>query len=211
MSFFHIILGFILFLTMGCNTNYDNEKGSVVLKKTDSKQIREKEKYNILKTVFSSEDFRHLKKYDQIIVVSEAENVVEKELSGKKEMISLIKFIEEKYNVKIPELLFIDLIDKNKEKSVLKAPIDVPKIKIIPQSLLDQIFKEGDWKRFYEVYPKSSGYIKFSEAGFNDDFNEALIYYSGWASSNGAGGGLFYLKKEADQWEVIFHYIAWVS
>lgn len=78
---------------------------------------------------------------------------------------------------------------------------------------LTKIFKKrGDgWKRFYALYPNSSGYWGFSNVGYSDNGQEALVFvghHCGWLCGT---GHLFLLAKEDGAWVVKNRVMLWIS
>lgn len=202
----------LLILTTSCKFNSEKTQ-ELVSPMTDTK---EKATYNILKAVLESDEFQYLSKYDLIVIVSESVDLKEDLSIKKDESISeyfseVSEFIEKKKKFKIPEDVLADFIESNNTTSVLKKPVDFPKVKMISRSHLDQIFKEGDYDNFYKFYPNSGGYFNFSSVGFNKNFTEALLYCSRYANEKGAGGDIIYLKKEGGVWKVNFLNLLWIS
>ena len=70
---------------------------------------------------------------------------------------------------------------------------------------------ESGWKKYYEKYPKSRGYISFSRAGFNKSKSEAFLYFEHWCGSLCASGYFISLRKRAEKWSVNDIVMIWIS
>jgi hypothetical protein len=84
-------------------------------------------------------------------------------------------------------------------------------IVLMSQEEFDNIFVGGGvWDEFYERYPKSNGIMTFSRAGFNSQFDEALVCI-GIQSHFKAGAGYYVsVEKLRDGWTVRETTLAWV-
>jgi len=83
---------------------------------------------------------------------------------------------------------------------------------LISAEEISKFFKHGDgWRKFYESYPKSSGYWDISPVGYSDDGLEALVYLGHHCGYLCGTGHLVLLKKEDDAWVVKNRTMLWIS
>ncbi|MBD3264543.1 MAG: hypothetical protein GF375_05540 [Candidatus Omnitrophica bacterium] len=105
--------------------------------------------------------------------------VLEKQLRGVKNKLPQVK-----------EETLLDFKAKNVHSYNLDDFFHLDKgyeITIVPQKMIDEIFKEGDWEEFYEEYPASRGIITFSRVGFDANREQALVQVSSqWEHSTGS-------------------------
>ena len=67
------------------------------------------------------------------------------------------------------------------------------------------------WKKFYEAYPGSHGYISFSNIGFNKAKDKALVYFVHWCMALCGTGHYILLSKNNGRWAVLEHSQIWIS
>ena len=89
---------------------------------------------------------------------------------------------------------------------------------LISNEELDAFFSDKNpdwmdkkWKRFYEKYPGSHGYISFSNIGFNKAKDRALVYFVHWCMALCGTGHYISLSKQNDRWDVLEHARIWIS
>ena len=91
---------------------------------------------------------------------------------------------------------------------------------LLPQETLDSFFRKPDglqemeydsWKKFYEAFPESKGYIAFSRAGFDKEKTNAVVYLQHSCGSACASGYFITLRKVAGSWSVERTVMIWVS
>jgi len=76
--------------------------------------------------------------------------------------------------------------------------------------LLDH--KLGDfWTSFYKKYPNSAGLVSFSNVGFNDRHDQALVYVSRACGYTCGEGAYVLLRKVKGKWEIQIDQGLWVS
>ena len=90
--------------------------------------------------------------------------------------------------------------------------------KLISEPELDAFFSEQNadwmdkkWKKFYEAYPGSHGYISFSNIGFNKAKDKALVYFVHWCMALCGTGHYILLSKDNGRWAVLEHSQIWIS
>jgi hypothetical protein len=85
---------------------------------------------------------------------------------------------------------------------------------IIPSQQEEELFAKGlkGWDYFYECYPNSQGILRLSRVGFNDRFDQAIVYLENRAWFL-AGRGLYvFLTKNRDgKWEIKKDKLVWIS
>ncbi len=81
------------------------------------------------------------------------------------------------------------------------------------QQLDDYFAKEGGggWGAFNRDYPHWGGFITVSRVGFNQDMNQALLYFSSACADTCGAGGLIFLVKEGVVWRIKGTAANWVS
>jgi hypothetical protein len=84
---------------------------------------------------------------------------------------------------------------------------------LISQQELDQFFRDNgsSWRRFYETYPKSTGYISLSRVGFNRSHNQAFLYAQVVCAGDCGNGFYVLLGKDGGTWSVKYTDGLWVS
>jgi hypothetical protein len=86
---------------------------------------------------------------------------------------------------------------------------------LVSRTDIDDLFKPSKhlngWEKFYQLYPKSSGFWEFSPVGYNDDALEALVYVGHRCGYLCGTGHLFLLAKENGEWVVKNRTMLWIS
>ena len=67
------------------------------------------------------------------------------------------------------------------------------------------------WTNFRKKFPNSSGYLSFSNVGFNKERNQAFVYVFWNCGDTCALGEYFLLKKVRGKWEIVKEDVLWVS
>lgn len=85
---------------------------------------------------------------------------------------------------------------------------------IIPSKQEKEIFDKGlrGWDYFYEFYPDSQGILRLSRVGFNDKYNQAIVYLENeawWLA--GRGFCVFLTKNKDGKWGAKSEILAWMS
>ena len=109
---------------------------------------------------------------------------------------------------------FSDYEARNKDGDEISKSLDLPiKYTFINKGEIDAIFKSNSdgWKRFYEKYPDSGGFIGFSHVGFNKSKTQALVYFDHSCGNLCASGHYILLNKTADGWSVVENTMLWIS
>jgi hypothetical protein len=105
-----------------------------------------------------------------------------------------------------------DFIEVNKKRSAFKLDVGFGRrVRIDFENELENVFIEGGWKSYYELYPKSLGIAEISRVGFNDHGDEALLYYvqnRGWMAGRGT---YVLLRLRGDTWTIEDRYLFWIS
>lgn len=66
------------------------------------------------------------------------------------------------------------------------------------------------WEAFYKKY-SPSGYMQFSQVGFNNTLDQAIIYVGVIPGAMMGSGNYYLLEKKAGQWNIREQVLAWVS
>lgn len=119
---------------------------------------------------------------------------------------------------------FEDYKLKNKEASKLnqanslklKKSFDLQnKYILINDGELKSIYKgespKDFWEAFYQKYPKSGGYVSFSQVGFNTEKNHAFVYMQFYCGNLCGDGNYLLLKKENGKWKETKRAMLWTS
>jgi hypothetical protein len=84
---------------------------------------------------------------------------------------------------------------------------------LLSQAERSRIFgkNQSGWEIFYNLYPQAPGITTFSRVGFNDPFDQALVYIG--TQSNWLAGAGYYilLKKDAEGWSIDQQVMTWIS
>ena len=67
------------------------------------------------------------------------------------------------------------------------------------------------WLRFSQRFPNSSSLLSFSNVGFNDQHDQALVYVTRTCGGLCGGGGYVLLKKVNGKWEIQNEQTIWIS
>jgi len=84
---------------------------------------------------------------------------------------------------------------------------------LLSQREMKQMFSQNrdGWQVFYEQYPDAPGITTLSQVGFNDTFDQALVY-AGTLSHYLAGAGYYVLLKKVNgAWIVDQQVMSWIS
>jgi hypothetical protein len=115
----------------------------------------------------------------------------------------------------MPQDVWADFISRNQIPVALKPVFHfaVP-IVLISQEEINRIFfaQEGDgWKRFYDMYPGAQGIMDVSQAGFNPEWDRALVYTGDQSHYLAGIGLLYYLEKAGGNWNIRNSVMVWIS
>jgi hypothetical protein len=103
---------------------------------------------------------------------------------------------------------------KNLRPAIVEAKFSLPtKVTLISKDEVEKFFCEGCgwWAAFYKKYPDAPGLITFSNVGFNEEMNYALVDFSYMYNGLGGGGGLLLLIKKDGKWVKERQLTAWVA
>ena len=86
-------------------------------------------------------------------------------------------------------------------------PADLPgraAVTFVEESDLKSVFGSGTdgWDRFYQRYPKASGFVTLSRIAFDAEFSEALLFVDHTYGIVGAVGSFVLLRKTSKGWTV---------
>ena len=88
----------------------------------------------------------------------------------------------------------------------------IPGSKVVSTSDLNSIF-QGDfngWERFNKLFG-ADGYWVYSVPLFSKDKTTCVVRYSNYCGERCGAGYIYYYKKIAGKWKVVYHYRTWVS
>ncbi|MBN2387599.1 MAG: hypothetical protein JXB85_11315 [Anaerolineales bacterium] len=106
-----------------------------------------------------------------------------------------------------------DFLDRNQTESRLPPDLDLgAAYTLVDTETLQPIFANEDaWERFYTAYPGVPGILTLSQAGFNAEMTQALVYIgiqSDWLSGEGSYA---LLEQVNGVWQVIEQVVVWMS
>ena len=187
------------------------------LKVKSQGEIREEEKNAVIKTVLEDGKVVYQER-SLFVVVSSTINILEILGSSSFEPPNVDAFMQgiansfsKKKNIAIPPEVLRDFVGTNQTRKPCTVSHASKKVVLLSEEELVAIFSEGEYESFYEKYPGSAGYIRFSDVGFNDNFTVALVYVEEFANSTGAGGGMVFLEKAEARWVVKGFVYLWAS
>jgi hypothetical protein len=67
-----------------------------------------------------------------------------------------------------------------------------------------------NWSEFYRRYPDSGGHIQFSDVGFSNSGDQALVYFVHWCGSLCGSGHYVLLEKRDKDWIVEHIGMMWI-
>lgn len=96
-----------------------------------------------------------------------------------------------------------------------KFSVKTKSVSLIGEKQLVSIFSGSDvnsgWTKFDTTYPNASGYISFSQIGYNSAQTMAILEIGHFYASLGADGAIVILKKESSTWKILKIQATWVS
>jgi hypothetical protein len=107
-----------------------------------------------------------------------------------------------------------DYVARLKTKGTLSSSLNLKvSYTLLPEKELDRIFSNGPagWPKFYNKYPKSSGYVGFSRVGFSKAGDQAVVYVSHGCGGLCGSGNYVLLVKTNNAWTVKQKMMAWIS
>jgi hypothetical protein len=125
---------------------------------------------------------------------------------------NLINYFEDEAEVELDDEMIEDFQQKNEMRYYLTNNFSLSQdVVLISDQEVHEIFDEGWWDDFYEIYPNSTGIIEISRVGFNNDRNKAFLYF-GYQAGGLAGAGYFILlSKNIDNWIMDEIVMLWIS
>lgn len=117
---------------------------------------------------------------------------------------------------------FINFKNENKNRDTIKCKFSKDlKVIILSSLAIDSVFKVehhldnmlilNPWEYFYEKYGKTQGLMGFSKIGYNEEFNQALLYFGNQSGGDAGFGYYVLLIKENDIWTEKASLMAWFS
>jgi hypothetical protein len=67
------------------------------------------------------------------------------------------------------------------------------------------------WEFFYQLFPTSNGLITFSRIGFNEEKNEAVLYFHHGRDYLDGEGSYIFMRKINGHWKILCKARLWVS
>lgn len=117
---------------------------------------------------------------------------------------------------------FQDLKRRNSTTTALPANPSCPGVRLDEGGEIDRLFGHGSampeivpldarWKKFYESFPGTKGWMTLSLPGYSPDREIALVYITHYCGILCGGGAYVYLHRVGRQWKVIVTIPTWVS
>ncbi len=103
-----------------------------------------------------------------------------------------------------------ELVLANQESHPL-ALNGVPGTRVVPTSVIENLFKTGWWDTFYETYPDTAGYAQITRPVLTPDRRLALIFVSHHCDGLCGTGFLHLVARSGDRWIVIESEMLWIS
>ena len=91
-------------------------------------------------------------------------------------------------------------LDVNKVNGPLKFSAPDLNVALIPPPDFSNSYS---WETFYKNYPNNGGLIFFSQVGFNNNHDQAMVYVSRACGGLCGGGGYILLGKTNGKWTII--------
>ena len=175
--------------------------------------IREYEVYNsmidsIVDSWFATDELK-------LIVVAEHSRV-DRELERRLPILIVDRHLRAEFDYELDQSAVVDFARRNSRGCDLRGSWFRLRRKcvIIPARQEEEFSGRGvrEWDYFYECYPRSQGILRLSRVGFNDRFDQAVVYLENTAWFL-AGAGLYvFLRKNGDgNWEIRKDSLAWMS
>lgn len=179
---------------------------------------KENEQREIMKTILNNERYFDFRKRNQIVLVKEllSKDRLWKSLhmmdrNKNQYVISIVRKIEEREKIKITKATLDSFLALAEVDRTIEINPFTKNALLLSENEIEYVIKSDDWEKFYKIYPDSRGYVRFSNAGFDEDKNSALIYYEASANSLGGIGVLLYLEKKRGEWIIAAESVLWVS
>jgi len=88
-----------------------------------------------------------------------------------------------------------------------------PGCRVVAKSEMDEVFKDGPmgWPEFAKRFPRATGFVQFSNAGYTAAGDEAFIYVVHSCGGLCGTGHYVWMKKFAGGWQVADQVMAWIS
>jgi hypothetical protein len=96
--------------------------------------------------------------------------------------------------------------ERNQQPFPLEPNLDLSiEYQLMSQAEIDELQPKDEasgWQLFYELYPKTAGFVYLSRVGFSAEYNRALVYYSIYRYEQPIMGGYTVLSREDGRWVV---------
>lgn len=99
---------------------------------------------------------------------------------------------------------FGDEFSTNEKETVLISFSEI-------QSIFNGQDVDSGWDRFYDKYPNSSGFVRFTRIAFNDNFTQAIFEVGHQFAGLGGSGSIIYFEMENGNWIMKDVIPTWIS
>lgn len=117
---------------------------------------------------------------------------------------------------------FDDLKRRNGSEAALPADLSCEGVRVHDEREIQHFFDrdsmpaeemsaDGVWKRFFESFPGSRGWMALSLPGYSPDRAIALVYIAHYCGNLCGSGSYVYLRRIEGQWRVLFSFPTWIS
>lgn len=106
-----------------------------------------------------------------------------------------------------------DFLAKNRTDTQIVFPTNASAVRLVPETVVDEIFRTNGWRAFYQQFPGSGGYAVVSRVGFDSKKTVAMVYLGVHRGSLSGRGRIYILRREHDQWTITYESIGpeWAS
>jgi hypothetical protein len=151
----------------------------------------------------------------EIIVIAE-HTKVDRELERRLPVLIVDRHLRANFDYELDQSAVNDFAKRNNRGCSLRGSWLHLRRKcvIIPSQQEKEFFAKNvrGWDYFYECYPNSQGILRLSRVGFNDRFDQAVVYLENMAwFLAGTGLYVFLTKKMDENWEIRKNDLAWIS
>ena len=114
--------------------------------------------------------------------------------------------VEFQNSIPLPTELVASFKERNQQPHPIEPNLDLAlEYQLLTQEQIDELRPQDEasgWKLFTEKYPDTAGFIYLSRTGFNDDLNQALVYFVWCRYEQPILGGYNLLRKQDGVWVV---------
>ncbi len=199
-----LLISFMALLIASCSFPFGPDQASVFATQQAANNNEEFAVYNALIST------RYVQADTQLIVIRDQTG-----LASQDNLDTRLANVQKNMPEITPEML-TDFKQKNEESNTLQPMFTLGvKYILITDEQWHDLFTgkdlDGNWEKFYHLYPGSQGIMTLSRAGFNKNMDMALVYV-GNSSGPLSGTGYYYLMvKQKGIWIVSKEDMVWIS